>query len=181
MVEINKKFGFYGTVRTQFDVDRTDMIWFVVLKRLCGLYTNKPQEEIIELLNAKAGRHFADELLDMPEPVSIGVVMMRIAMLNKLKMAKWWAYHHGVLPAVSVLDKRMLLRTAIKSEMRKKEIRKLAASILGCDEDEVWKTPEMWLDAENTETQELELMWCHIQEKLTSKRIKHGHNRNIKK
>ncbi|MFQ6702899.1 MAG: hypothetical protein ACLRFO_01690 [Alphaproteobacteria bacterium] len=41
--------------------------------------------------------------------------MLRVAMLNKLKMAKWWAYHTGTTPRPITVDKRMLYQYAIKN------------------------------------------------------------------
>lgn len=179
MVEINKKFGFYGTIKNQFDTDSTKRIWDVAVKKLTEMYPNKTQDEIIEFLNARTGRHFADELLNEPQDITMGVVMIKIAMLNKLKMAPWWSYHYDVKP-VAVVDRLILFKAAIKYEMRKKSIRDLIANTVGCGAGQVYETPEIWLESEYTTVKELIIMWNFIQEKLT-KGKKHGHNRNFEK
>ena len=93
MVEINKKFGFYGTINNSFNAIDTQKIWDVVTQKLEEIYPNKTEDEIFEFLNAKTGRHFADELLDAPEEIPINVLMMKIAMLNKLKMVGISLWH----------------------------------------------------------------------------------------
>lgn len=176
MGEINKKFGFYGTINDQFDKDSTERIWGVTVKKLCEMYPDKTEDEIIEFLNDKTGRHFADELLDEPEDVlTMGYIMVKIAMLNKLKMAPWWSYHYGVKP-MAVIDRVPLFKSAIKYEMRKKSIRDLVASVVGCGTDQVWATPEIWLESEHTTVNELIIMWGYIQEKL-NKGAKDGNKR----
>ena len=176
MGEINKKFGFYGTINNRFDKDSTERIWDVTVKKLREMYPNKTEDEIIEFLNDKAGRHFADELLDEPEDVlTMGYIMVKIAMLNKLKMAPWWSYHHDIKP-VAVIDRMPLFKAAIKNEMRKKKIRELVASCVGCGVGQVWETPEIWLESEHTTVSELIIMWGYIQEKL-NKGAKDGNKR----
>lgn len=176
MGEINKKFGFYGTINNRFDKDSTERIWGVTVKKLREMYPNKTEDEIIEFLNDKAGRHFADELLDEPEGVlTMGYIMVKVAMLNKLKMAPWWSYHHDIKP-VAVIDRVPLFKAAIKNEMRKKSIRELVASVVGCGTDQVWATPEIWLESEHTTVNELIIMWGYIQEKL-NKGAKDGNKR----
>ena len=176
MGETNKKFGFYGTINNRFDKDSTERIWDVTVKKLREMYPNKTEDEIIEFLNDKAGRHFADELLDEPEDVlTMGYIMVKIAMLNKLKMAPWWSYHHDIKP-VAVIDRMPLFKAAIKNEMRKKKIRELVASCVGCGAGQVWETPEIWLESEHTTVNELIIMWGYIQEKL-NKGAKDGNKR----
>ena len=176
MGEINKKFGFYGTINNRFDKDSTERIWDVTVKKLCEMYPNKTEDEIIEFLNGRAGRHFADELLDEPEGVlTMGYIMVKVAMLNKLKMAPWWSYHHDIKP-VAVVDRVPLFKAAIKYEMRKKSIRELVESVVGCGTDQVWATPEIWLESEHTTVNELIIMWGYIQEKL-NKGAKDGNKR----
>jgi len=166
MSEINKQFGFYGTINNQFDEDSTKRIWDVTVKKLVEMYRNKTEDEIIDFLNSTTGRHFADELLDEPEDVlTMGYIMVKIAMLNKLKLAPWWAYHNDIKPT-AVIDRIPLYKAAIKYEMRKKKIRELVASCVGCGAGQVWETPEMWLESENTTANELVIMWGYIQEKL---------------
>lgn len=167
MVEINKKFGFYGTMKNFFDSKATKHIWDVMISKMTEMYPNKTEDEIVEFLNARTGRHFAEELLDIDGTANMGMIMMQIAMLNKLKMAKWWAYHNDIPVVMSTLNKRVLFKTAIKSAMRKKDIRKLVEDTVGCGIDQVWSTPEMWLNAESTTIEELQIMWGYIQDKLT--------------
>ena len=176
MGEINKKFGFYGTINNRFDKDSTERIWDVTVKKLCEMYSNKTEDEIIEFLNARTGRHFADELLDEPEDVlTMGYIMVKIALLNKLKMAPWWSYHYDVKP-VAVIDRVPLFKAAIKHEMRKKSIRDLVATTVGCGAGQVYETPEIWLESEHTTVKELIIMWGFIQEKIT-KRSNDGNKR----
>ena len=179
MGSVNKQFGFYGTVNNELDDETTERIWNLMMTKLKEMYPNKSEDELVEFLDSRTGRHFADDLLSDPQGITMGVLMLKIAMLNKLKMAPWWGYYNGITPAVAVLDKSILFRSAIKHEMRKKEIRELVASVVGCGLDKVWQTPEMWLESENTTTQEMHLMWGYIQDVL-NKRTKHGHNRNTK-
>ena len=176
MGSVNKQFGFYGTVNNEFDDETTERIWNLMMTKLKEMYPNKQEDELVEFLDSRVGRHFADDLLSDPKGITMGVLMLKIAMLNKLKMAPWWGYYNGITPAVAVLDKSVLFRSAIKHEMRKKEIRELVATVVGCGMDKVWQTPEMWLDSENTTTQEMHLMWGYIQDKL-NKRTKHGNNK----
>ena len=180
MGEINKKFGFYGTIKSCFDKDSTERIWDVTVKKLREMYPNKTEDEIIEFLNARTGRHFADELLDEPEDVrTMGYIMVKVAMLNKLKMAPWWSYHYDIKP-VAVIDRVPLFKAAIKYEMRKKSIRDLVASVVACETDQVWTTPEIWLESEHTTVKELIIMWGYIQEKL-NKRTNNGNKRKSAK
>lgn len=177
MTEINKKFGFYGTIRCSFDEKETNTIWDTTINRLNGLYTNKTENEIIEMLNSKAGRYLADELLDSPEPKILGLVMIKIAMLNRLKLADYWAAFYDYTPILAPMNEQLLYKTALNAEMKKKDIKELMAHILGCKTDAVWNTPKTWLDSEFTTTRELKIMWGYIQEKLT-KRNKHGNEGN---
>ena len=176
MVEINKKFGFYGTINNSFNAIDTQKIWDVVTQKLEEIYPNKTEDEIFEFLNAKTGRHFADELLDAPEEIPINVLMMKIAMLNKLKMAKWWAYHNGIRIAFAMLDQRELFKAAIRNEMLKRQIKELVISVVGCGPGKIWPTPETWLESEHTTTEEMHFMWGYIQDKLHKKNDR-GNNR----
>ena len=170
MTEINKEFGYYGTMSKWFeDQHQLDSIWDVTVKRLQQLYPNKTNEEIMELLNSATGRHLADEILDGPASITYAIAMMKIAMLTKIRMGKWWAYHYNVIPVLPPIDKRELYKSAIKNEMRKRYVKDLMIEIIGCNFADVWQTPEMWLNADYTTTKELEIMWGYIQEKLSKK------------
>lgn len=76
------------------------------------------------------------------------MAMLYVAMLNKLKMAKWWAYHTGTTSRPITVDKRMLYRSAIKNEMRNHHIHKLVEGSLACAQDDVWQSPEIWLKSD---------------------------------
>ena len=52
MSEINKQFGFYGTINNRFDEDSTKRIWDVTVKKLVEMYRNKTEDEIIDFLNS---------------------------------------------------------------------------------------------------------------------------------
>lgn len=177
MIEINKEFGFYGTIKNSFDEESTNNIWDVMVKRLVGLYPEKTEDEIIEFLNSKAGRHLADQMLDGPEPKTLGVVMIKIAMLHKLKLAEFWSLHTGDALTQPFIDKRLLYKAAIHYEMRKPKVQDLIRKIIGCENNTVYATPGIWLNSEHTSVRELETMWGYIQERLT-KRNKHGNEGN---
>ena len=165
MTEINKQFGFYGTIKNQFNQEDTKKVWDLMVKKLTEIYPEKPQEEIIDMLNARTGRQLADEIIDE----HIGKVMMQIALLNKLKMAKWWAYHYDIGPVPAPVNKKMLYKTAIKGQMKKAWVKDLMKDVLGCNHDRVWYDPELWVNADSTTTQELETMWAYIQVELTKR------------
>lgn len=172
MTKINKQHGFYGVPAARYtSPDHRNAIWDVTVKRLGQIHPEKSADEILEFLNGRAGRHLADEILDGPGTLSYGV-----AMLNKLKMVKWWAYHTGTTPRPITVDKRMLYRSAIKNEMRNRRIRKLVESALACAQDDVWQTPEMWLKSDLTGHDELEMMWTQIQQELKTKGSAHGND-----
>lgn len=179
MIEINKDFGYYGTMHNWFDDEQhVDSIWDVTVKRLQQLYPEKSEEDIIEFLNCSAGRHLAEEIIDGPASITYAIAMMKIALLNKIKLGRWWAFHYNIIPVLPPIDKKALYISAIKNEMRKKYVRELMIDVIGCNNDDVWQTPEMWLKADDTTAKDLEIMWGYIQEKL-SKRVKtNGHTKN---
>ena len=148
----------------------------MTVKRLGQIHPEKSADEILEFLNSRAGRHLADEIFDGPGTLSYGVAMLHVAMLNKLKMAKWWAYHTGTTPRPITVDKCMLYRSAIKNEMRNRRIRKLVDGALACAQDDIWQTSEMWLKSDLTGLDELELMWTQIQQELKTKGAAHGND-----
>lgn len=166
-VEINKQYGFYGAMRNRFRKEsELKTVWDTTLMRLTQMYPEKTQDDIVKFLNSTAGRHLADELLDFNGPL-FAVVTLRIAMLNKLSMMKWWAYYKGVAPVPALLDKRLLYKSAIKHAMRKENIKKLMLDLLNCKQDKVWKDVEIWVDSEFVETSDLELIWRYIQQEIT--------------
>ena len=67
----------------------------------------------------------------------------------------------------------MLFRS---NEMRNRRIRKLVESALACAQDDVWQTPEMWLNSELTGLDKLEMMWTQIQQELKTKGAAHGND-----
>ena len=177
MTTINKQHGFYGALAARYDspVHRQE-IWDIAIKRLGQIHSEKSAAEIVDFLNSRTGRHLADEIFDGPGTLSHGVAMLRMAMLNRLKMAKWWAHYSGTTLHTAPVDKRMLYRSAIKNEMRNRQIRKLIEDALACTHDEVWQTPEMWLKSDLTGLDELEMMWGHIQQHLKTKGVAHGND-----
>lgn len=180
MKDINTQFGFYGTIKTVFDDMATKNIWDVMVKRLVGLYPEKTENEIIELLNSKAGRHLADTILDIPEPKSIGMAMIRVAMMHRLKLLDFWNYYTGEELKQEPIDKNLLYKAAIHYEMRKPKVQKLIREVIGCDKDTIYDTPGKWINSEYTTVKELETMWGFIQERIT-KRKKHGYDKDIRK
>lgn len=175
MVDINKEHGFYGTVKSSFDEQATKNIWDVMVKRLVELYPEKTENDILDFLNGRAGRHLADRLLDVPEPGMLGLVLMKIAMLHKLKLAEFWDFHTDNTVKQQPIDKRLLYKAAIHYEMRKPNVQELIRKIIGCDNNTVYDTPGKWINSEYTTIKELETMWGYIQERLT-KRHKHGND-----
>ena len=181
MLEINKEFGYYGTIKNQYnDKKQLGIIWETTVKRFQQIYPEKSKSEIYEFLNAKTGRHFADEILDGIGSLTYAVVLMKIALLDKLRLDRWWAYHHGCSPVPVPIDKKLLYKTAIKSKMKKAWVQKLMKRVLGCEHDVVWYHPDLWLNADSTDEQELEMMWAYIQIEL-NKRTKHGNNTELRK
>lgn len=161
MTTINKRHGFYGAMAAHFgSLNHRNAIWDVMVLRLGQIHPEKSADEILEFLNGRAGRHLADEIFDGLGTPSYGVAMLHIAMLNRLKMAKWWAYHSGTATRPIVIDKRTLFRSAIKNEMRNKHIRALTENALAYAQDDIWQTPVMWLKSDLTGLDELEMMWA---------------------
>ena len=117
----------------------------------------------------------ADTLLDVPEPRMLGLVMMKIAMLHRLKLAEFWNFHTGETITQQPIDKRLLYKAAIHYEMRKPNVQELIRKVIGCENNTVYDTPGKWINSEYTTIRELESMWGYIQERL-NKRHKHGNN-----
>lgn len=169
--DINKKFGFYGTVKsTVGSTQATKKIWDAMVTRLVQMYPEKPIQEIYEFLNSRTGRHFADHLLDMcgMKPHT-PLIIMRIAMLNKMKMAHWWAHFYDVIPPTNPIEYRFLYKLAIKKYICKDDIKEAVKHLLACD----LMTPEEWLEAVTTTEEELKMVWGYLQSKfqLNQKRI----------
>ena len=167
MVDINKEHGFYGTVKCSFDEQATKNIWDVMVKRLVELYPEKTENDILDLLNGRAGRHFADELLDMPGETSMTLVLMRIALLSRLSLRKWIFFKEELAEVLPPVNIKMVYRSAIKLKMMEKEsINRLVKKELGCAFDSIWPSADLWLNAENVPLKELETMWQLIQHEL---------------
>lgn len=182
MVEINKKFGFYGTIKNYIgSQQQVRTIWNIMLQKLSEMYPEKTSDECAELLNSSVGRHLADELTDMPDKPNPHIVMLRIALLNRLKFDRWWAWFYGVKLPSRELNMRLLYKNAIENQMGQKFICDKMAKLIGCGSDKVWHDPKMWLNADNTTTEELEIMWSYIQAELKTKRTNDGHKRKSAK
>ena len=82
MGSVNKQFGFYGTVNNEFDDETTERIWNLMMTKLKEMYPNKSEDELVEFLDSRTGRHFADDLLSDPQGITMGVLMLKIAMLT---------------------------------------------------------------------------------------------------
>ena len=170
MKGVNTEFGFYGAIKSRFDEqEQIENIWFTVFQRIRQICPELTNKKIKDLLNSKIGRHFADELLDMPGDITMATVLMRIAMLNKLSMRKWLVYQGGYALVMEPVDNRMLFKSAIKHEMRKKSIRNLMIDMIGCKDDAIWPDPETWINADNIPTSELKSMWQYIQREIKTK------------
>ena len=165
-IEINKKFGFWGTIKIYAETEKiTRNIWMLALKRIKGLYPEKTEEEIVDFLNSRYGRHFADSLVDAAGDFNLGLLMMRIAMLNKIKFSDWWAWYYGVARPKLPIDSAYLYRTAIKAVLVREDVQKEIKQLLNCEKDPVWKDPETWLYSEFTTANDLEKMWAYLQQK----------------
>ena len=170
MTEINKEFGFYGTVKCKFDdPEHVEMIMYTAIRRIQQIIPELTALDITMMLNSRTGRHLADELLDIPGEITPALILMRIAMWNKLSVKKWLMHYNELALVLPTIDKRMLYVSAIKNEMKKKSIRKLMIEEIGCNENSAWPEPETWINAENVPTKELEMMWQYIQQKLQTK------------
>lgn len=171
-IVINKKFGFWGTIKchTQ-DATKITNIWNLTMAKLMELYPKKTEQDIAEFLNSCVGRHFADSLVDNPDGFNHGLIMIKIAMLNKLKMNPWlMATRTGLFAHPGIMDDRPLYIAAIKSQKNNKQARAIMCDMIGCNTAQpVWSTPEQWLESENVSTQELKDLWAIIQTKVTIK------------
>ena len=67
MTEINKEFGFYGTVKHKFnDPEHVEVIIYTAIRRIQQIAPELTILDITMMLNGRTGRHLADELLDIP-------------------------------------------------------------------------------------------------------------------
>lgn len=167
MTQNNKKTGYYKILKKQYgETKQADAIWEVTKKRLQQSYPEKSEKEILAFMNSESGMRLATEILDGPGGITYAIAMMRVALLSKMKLARWWAYYYGVSPAPAPINRKMLYKSAIRNEMRIEAVRDLMINILGCKYDTIWPDPETWLDSPHTTEEELQLMWSYIQEVL---------------
>jgi len=166
--DINQEYGFYGTMKNRFDnPEDVKTIHQTAFNRIKQIYPELKDEAITEMLNGRAGRHFADELLDMPGEISMTLVLMRIALLSRLSLRKWMYFNDGLAEVLPPVDMKQVYRTAIKLKMMEKaSIDRLVRKELGCAFDSIWPSAELWLNAENVPLKELETMWQLIQREL---------------
>ena len=166
--DINQEYGFYGTMKNRFDnLEDVKTIHQTAFNRIKQIYPELKDEAITEMLNGRAGRHFADELLDMPGEISMTLVLMRIALLSRLSLRKWMYFNDGLAEVLPPVDMKQVYRTAIKLKMMEKtSIDRLVRKELGCAFDSIWPSAELWLNAENVPLKELETMWQLIQREL---------------
>ena len=166
--DINQEYGFYGTMKNRFDnPEDVKTIHQTAFNRIKQIYPELKDEAITEMLNGRAGRHFADELLDMPGEISMTLVLMRIALLSRLSLRKWMYFNDGLAEVLPPVDMKQVYRTAIKLKMMEKtSIDRLVRKELGCAFDSIWPSAELWLNAENVLLKELETMWQLIQREL---------------
>ena len=129
------------------------------------IYPQYYPEEIVDFLNSRYGRHFADSLVDVAGDFNLGLLMMRIAMLNKIKLSDWWSWYYGAARPKLPIDSAYLYRTAIKAVLVREDVQKEIKQLLNCEKDPVWKDPETWLYSEFTTANDLEKMWAYLQQK----------------
>ena len=165
--DMNTTSGFYGTLKSRFNnLEEVETIWLAEHRRIKQMVPELETEKIKKFLNSETGGQIAVELLDMPgEPVA-DIVLMRITMQSRLSLQKWLSQYYGCTLVEEPIDKKMLIRSAIRHEMYKNSIDALVRKTIGCAHDTVWPTPETWLYAENVPLCDLETMWQIIQEKL---------------
>ncbi len=168
-IEINKDWGFWGTVTNYAETEQqVQDIWDATLARLGELYPQKKDNEIIEFLNSRSGRHFADSLLDNKSGFHLGLTMMKIALLNKIKMLPWWNHYNDVPTIQSTKTNEILLyKSALRGVMNIPKIDALMRDMTGCNvRTPFWEHPEQWVNSVNTTIQELKNMWSIIQKEL---------------
>lgn len=165
----NKEWGFWGTIKQAAKTDeQITNLFNITLCRLRELYPDKGDDFFVEFLNSRAGRHFADYLLDNPGRFNFGVVAMKIAMLNKVSMKQWLTcYWLGAPGQVGTVNRPLLYRAALRSMMQFPDIYEKMRDMVGCNlEKPVWETPEQWIDSENVTAEELKTLWLEIQDKV---------------
>ena len=166
--DINQEYGFYGTMKNRFDnLEDVKTIHQTAFNRIKQIYPELSDTAISEMLNGRAGRHFADELLDMPGETSMTLVLMRIALLSRLSLRKWIFFKEELAEVLPPVNIKMVYRSAIKLKMMEREsINRLVKKELGCAFDSIWPSADLWLNAENVPLKELETMWQLIQHEL---------------
>ncbi len=166
-ITINKEWGFYGTIKNQFEVPRDAIAaWNLMVCQLGNLYPNKTNEEIIEFLNSTVGRHLADYLADRMNGGGIGKLSDIIIRLNLLTMGKWWDSFNGKdsrQPKPSML---LLYRNALAHIMKNKTIKQEIDIMLGINKTSLWPNADAWLKCDYTTAEEIKYMWMHLQSKF---------------
>jgi len=168
-IVINKQFGFWGTLKCHAkDTKELTDIWNAITVKLMELYPEKTEQDIVDFLNSRCGRHFADNLLDNPSGFIYNLILIKITMLNKIKMNPWMmATCTGIFAHPGIVNERPLYMAALKSVKNNKKARAIMCDMIGCNTAcPFWSTPEQWLESENVSTQELKDLWAIIQAKV---------------
>ena len=171
----NKEFGFYGVMNCFFDGESTENIWILMMKKLKDLYPYKTDDDLVKFLDSRPGRHLAHDLLGDSKEISLGTLMVKIALLNQTELSTSWLYYHMGNPIPAPVNKKFVYKNAIECHIKKPDIKKLMFDLLEYQDTNTQQDLKAWLEADSTTAQELEIMWGQIHEKL-SKRKKHGND-----
>lgn len=155
----NPQWGFFGTIQKSINsIKRTERIWDAAVKRLQELHPDKSGNEIVEFLDSRVGRHFADSIVNDKNKLSASVIELRVSMLNRLNTIPWWNYFSNKKPMPQKIDKKALYRCALRHEMNSPENRNTMTEILGDKNIDLNK----WLESEQTTENEMLLMWASL-------------------
>lgn len=156
---MNPQGGFFGTIqRNTCNTKSTEKIWISAVKRLQKLYPNKSEKEIVEFLDSRVGRHFADSIVDSAGKLSALVIELRVSMLNKLNTIPWWNYFSDKKSRPQKIDKKALYRCALRYEMNCQAKQNIMTEILGDKNIDLNK----WLESEHTTENEMFMMWASL-------------------
>ena len=81
---------------------------FTAIRRIQQIIPELTALDITMMLNSRTGRHLADELLDIPGEITPALILMRIAMWNKLSVKKWLMHYNELALVLPTIDKRIL-------------------------------------------------------------------------
>ena len=167
MKTIKKESVLYKTLTKSINNPKdVNAVCTAIIKRIGELYPGKKEQEIVELLNSTVARDFVDRLKCGLQIITKDSLQTRVEWLNQLTFDKYWTWFKDGKCPERKINAGLLYKYAIKSQINKKKPRELMIRLLGCGPDQIWKTPEAWLNSFTTPTYELETMWENIQKLL---------------